>query len=204
MLSPLLSPYVRRCCLSTLLLSPVGVRAAPLDARLRVLRVVPLVPLRALIPEDRRVRFIRRACVGCRQTVQVLPTFRASSRRRATELSFRGAVMVFLVFLEVLEMSLEVVGPGPNTREIKSLRVDPGPRACALPPDAGCMLPFGLFVVLCVGGFLQGRRLGGALSRPCSCSTRFNFLQAAGGIGATLLVVGEGPDVRLSRFALHR
>ena len=38
--------------------------------------------------------------------------------------------MVFLVFLEVLEMSSEVVGPGPNTREIKSLRVDPGPRAC--------------------------------------------------------------------------
>ena len=59
--------------------------------------------------------------------------------------------MVFLVFLEVLEMSSEVVGPGPNTREIKSLRVDPGPLACALPPDAGCMLPFGLFVV-CVGG----------------------------------------------------
>ena len=134
---------------------------------------------------------MRRACVGRRQTVQVLPTFQASSRRRATELSFRGAVMVFLVFLEVLEMSSEVVGPGPNTREIKSLRVDPGPRACALPPDAGCMLPFGLFVVLCVGvssrGFLQGRRLGGALSRPCSCSTRFYSLQAAGGIGATLL-----------------
>ena len=38
--------------------------------------------------------------------------------------------MVFLVFLEVLEMSSEVVGPGPNTREIKSLRVDPGPLAC--------------------------------------------------------------------------
>ena len=38
--------------------------------------------------------------------------------------------LVFLVFLEVLEMSSEVVGPGPNTREIKSLRVDPGPRAC--------------------------------------------------------------------------
>ena len=93
--------------------------------------------------------------------------------------------MVFLVFLEVLEMSSEVVGRGPNTREIKSLRVDPGPRACALPPDAGCMLPFGLFVV-CGGGFPPGapswrpsRRLGGALSRPCSCttSTRFNSLQ---------------------------
>ena len=38
--------------------------------------------------------------------------------------------MVFRVFLEVLEMSSEVVGPGPNTREIKSLRVDPGPLAC--------------------------------------------------------------------------
>ena len=38
--------------------------------------------------------------------------------------------MVFLVFLEVLEMSSEVVGPGPNTREIKSLRVDLGPLAC--------------------------------------------------------------------------
>ena len=33
--------------------------------------------------------------------------------------------MVFLVFLEVLEMSSEVVGPGPNTREIKSPCVDP-------------------------------------------------------------------------------
>ena len=141
----------------------------PLDARLRVLRVVPLVPLRALVPEDRRVRFIRRACVGCRQTVQVLPTFRASSRRRATELFFRGAVMVFLVFLEVLEMSAEVVGPGPNTREIKSLRVDPGPLACALPPDAGCMLPFGLFVV-CVGGGPPG-----APSWRCPQSSLFLF-----------------------------
>ena len=89
-----------------------------------------VVSLRALIPEDRRARFMRRACVGCRQTVQVLPTFYALSRRRATELFFRGAVTFFLVFLEVLEMSSEVVGPGPNTREIKSLRVDPGPRAC--------------------------------------------------------------------------
>ena len=49
----------------------------------------------------------------------------------------------------------------PNTREIKSLRVDLGPLACALPPDAGCMLPFGLFVVCVGGGVLQGRRLGG-------------------------------------------
>ena len=38
--------------------------------------------------------------------------------------------MVFLVFLEVLEMSSEVAGPGPNTREIKSPRADPGPLAC--------------------------------------------------------------------------
>ena len=93
----------------------------------------------------------------------------STSRRRATELSFRGAVMVFLVFLEVLEMSSEVVGPGPNTREIKSLRVDPGPRACALPPDAGCMLPFGLFVV-CVGGFPPG-----APSWRCPQSSLFLF-----------------------------
>ena len=71
--------------------------------------------------------------------------------------------MVFLVFLEVLEMSSEVVGPGPNTREIKSLRVDPGPRACALPPDAGCMLPFGLFVV-CVWGGVSSR--GAVLAVP--------------------------------------
>ena len=89
----------------------MGVRAAPLDARLRVLRVVTLVPLRALISEDRRVRFMRRACVGRRQTVQLLPTFYALSRRRVTELFFLGAVMVFLVFSEVLEMSSEVVGP---------------------------------------------------------------------------------------------
>ena len=100
---PLISPYVRRCGSSTLLLSPVGARAAPLDVRLRVLRVVLLVPLRALVPEDQRVRFMRCACVGRRQTVQVLPTFYALSRRRATELTFLGAVMVFLVFLEVLQ-----------------------------------------------------------------------------------------------------
>ena len=92
--------------------------------------------------------------------------------------------MVFLVFLEVLEMSSEVVGPGPNTREIKSLRVDPGPRACALPPDAGCMLPFGLFVV-CVWGFPPG-----APSWRCPQSSLFLYdiykIQlSTGGIGAT-------------------
>ena len=38
----------------------------------------------------------------------------ALSRRRATELFFLGAVMQFLVFSEVLEMSSEVVGPGPT------------------------------------------------------------------------------------------
>ena len=32
--------------------------------------------------------------------------------------------MVFLVFLEVLEMSSEVVGPGPNTRYVGSLPDD--------------------------------------------------------------------------------
>mgnify|MGYP004349449377 CR=1 FL=1 len=118
--------------------------------------------------------------------------------------------MVFLVFLEVLEMSSEVVGPGPNTREIKSLRVDPGPRACALPPDAGCMLPFGLFVVLCVGVSSRGAVLAAfAPSWRCPQSSLFlyNFYKiqlSTGGIGATLLVVGEGPDVRLSRLTLHR
>ena len=73
--------------------------------------------------------------------------------------------MVFLVFLEVPEMSLEVAGPGP-THGRSNLRVltwdlllvpsRPMPDAC---------YPLVLFVV-CVGGFLQGRRLGGALSRP--------------------------------------
>ena len=59
--------------------------------------------------------------------------------------------MVFLVFLEVLEMSSEVVGPGPNTREIKSLRADPGPLACGgFPPGAPSWRP--------------SRRLGSALS----------------------------------------
>ena len=38
----------------------------------------------------------------------------ALSRRRATELFFLGAVMQFLVFSEVLEMSSEVAGPGPT------------------------------------------------------------------------------------------
>ena len=82
--------------------------------------------------------------------------------------------MVFLVFLEVLEMSSEVVGPGPNTREIKSLRVDPGPRACALPPDAGCMLPFGLFVV-CVWGGVSSR--GAVLAVPSVVPVLVQHLQ---------------------------
>ena len=101
----------------------------------------------------------------------------APLRRRATELSaFSEAVMVFLVFLEVPEMSLEVAGPGP-THGRSNLRVltwdlllvpsRPMPDAC---------YPLVLFVV-CGGGFLQGRRLGGAPNRPCSCSTRFNSLQ---------------------------
>ena len=103
----------------------------PLAARLRALLVVPLVPLLALLLGPSARAFMRRACVGRRQTVQVLPTFHAALRRRATELSrFSEAVMILLVFSEVLEMSSEVVGPGPNTREIKSLRVDPGPLAC--------------------------------------------------------------------------
>ena len=83
--------------------------------------------------------------------------------------------MVFLVFLEVLEMSSEVVGPGPNTREIKSLRVDPGPLAFALPPDAGCMLPFGLFVV-CGGVSSRGAVLAAfAPSLRCPQSSPFLY-----------------------------
>ena len=47
----------------------------------------------------------------------------APLRRRATELSrFSEAVMVFLVFSEVLEMSSEVAGPGP-THGRSNLRV---------------------------------------------------------------------------------
>ena len=83
--------------------------------------------------------------------------------------------MVFLVFLEVLEMSSEVVGPGPNTREIKSLRVDPGPLACALPPDAGCMLPFGLFVV-CVGGVSSRGAVLAAFAPSWRCPQSSLFL----------------------------
>ena len=87
--------------------------------------------------------------------------------------------MILLVFSEVLEMSSEVAGPGP-THGRSNLRVltwdlllvpsRPMPDAC---------YPLVLFVVCVWGGFLQGRRLGGALSRPYSCttSTRFNSLQ---------------------------
>ena len=46
--------------------------------------------------------------------------------------------MVFLVFLEVPEMSSEVVGPGPNTREMKSLRVDPGPASTRSRRSSSC------------------------------------------------------------------
>ena len=105
---------------------------------------------------------MRRACVGRRQTVQVLPTFYAFSRRRATELFFLGAAMVFLVFSEVLEMSSEVAGPGPThgrsnlaglTWALLLVPSRPMPDAC-----------YPLVCLLCVGGFLgflQGRRLGG-------------------------------------------
>ena len=79
----------------------------------------------------------------------------------------------------------------PNTREIKSLRVDLGPLACALPPDAGCMLPFGLFVV-CGGGSPRGAVLAAfAPSWRCPQSSLFLFYKiqlstgSAGGIGAT-------------------
>ena len=52
------------------------------------------------------------------------------------------------------------VGPGPThgRSNLSGLTQD---LLLALPPDAGCMLPFGLFVVCVWGGFLQGRRLGG-------------------------------------------
>ena len=68
--------------------------------------------------------------------------------------------MVFLVFSEVPEMSSEVAGPGPThgrsnllvlTRDLLLVPSRPMPDAC---------YPLVLFVV-CVGGFLQGRRLGG-------------------------------------------
>ena len=85
---------VLRCCYRRW-----GARAVPLAARLRALLMVPLVPLRALLLGPSARAFMRRACVGRRQTVQVLPTFDAALRRRATELSrFSEAGMVFLVF----------------------------------------------------------------------------------------------------------
>ena len=86
----------------------------PFAARLRAPRVVPFVPYVLYYRRASACAFMRRACVGRRQTVQLLPTFYALSRRRATELFFLGAAMVFLVFSEVLEMSSEVAGPGPT------------------------------------------------------------------------------------------
>ena len=98
--------------------------------------------------------------------------------------------MVFLVFLEVLEMSSEVVGPGPNTREIKSLRVDPGPLAC---PPARCRMHATLRFVCCVwgGGSSRGAVLAAfAPSWRCPQSSLFLYniykIQlSTGGIGAT-------------------
>ena len=67
--------------------------------------------------------------------------------------------MVFLVFSEVLEMSSEVAGPGPThgrsnlpelTRDLLLVPSRPMPDAC-----------YPLVCLFCVGGFLQGRRLGG-------------------------------------------
>ena len=141
--------------------SPSVNDAVPLAARLRALRVVPLVPLRALLLGPSACAFMCRACVSRRQTIQVLPTFGAALRQRTTELSsFSEAVMIFMVFLEVLEMSSEVAGPGPThgrsnlaglTWDLLLVPSRPMPDAC---------YPLVLFVV-CGGGFLQGRRLGG-------------------------------------------
>ena len=54
----------------------------------------------------------------CPPELELVPTFLAPLRRRATELSrFSEAGMIFLVFSEVPEMSSEVAGPGTNAGE---------------------------------------------------------------------------------------
>ena len=86
-----------------------------------------------------------------------LPTFYALSRRRATELFFLGAVMVFLVFSEVLEMSSEVVGPGPThgRSNLSGLTWDLLLVPSRPMPDA-CYPLLCLFVVSVWGGFPPG------------------------------------------------
>ena len=182
----------------------------PFAARLRAPRVVPFVPYVLYYRRASACAFMRRACVGRRQTVQLLPTFYALSRRRATELFFLGAAMVFLVFSEVLEMSSEVAGPGPThgRSNLAGLTWDLLLVPSRSMPDA-C---YPLVCLLCVwgGGSSRGAVLAAfAPSWRCPQSSLFlyNFYKiqlSTGGKGATLLVVGEGPDVRLSRSALHR
>ena len=75
----------------------------------------------------------------------------------------------FLVFLVFLETS-EVVGPGPNPREIDISFGAEGPLACARPdPTIGRrtdVLPLCSFVF---GEVSSGRRpSGAAASRPCA------------------------------------
>ena len=95
--------------------------------------------------------------------------FYALSRRRATELFFLGAVMVFLVFSEVLEMSSEVVGPGPThgrsnlsglTWDLLLVPSRPMPDAC-----------YPLVCLLCVWGGVPP----GAPSWRCPQSSLFLF-----------------------------
>ena len=80
--------------------------------------------------------------------------------------------MVFLEFLDFLEFmeTSEVVGPGPNPREIDISFGAEGPLACARPdPTIGWtdVLP-DLFV--CVWGEVSSSRRpsGAAASRPCA------------------------------------
>ena len=80
-----LAPTCVAAACAALLLSPVGARAAPLVARLRALRVVPLGPLRALLPEDQRVRFyaprLCRSQTDSPISTDVLRAFSAESDR---------------------------------------------------------------------------------------------------------------------------
>ena len=139
--------------------------------------------------------------------------------------------MVFLVFSEVPEMSSEVAGPGPThgrsnlpelTRDLLLVQGQPAhddnttdqPPLLALtscPSTTRWMLQA---VLAQSFAWLDGTcgssaRAAFAPSWRCPQSSLFlyNFYKiqlSTGGIGATLLVVGEGPDVRLSRLTLHR
>ena len=116
---------------ASLLLSPVGARAVPLAARLRVLLVVPLVPPYVLYHSGRARALLCAALVSVadRQS-KFYRRSRALTAESDRALGFLGSGHGLPGLLGSPRDVLRGGRSRPNTREIKSPSVDLGPLAC--------------------------------------------------------------------------